>query len=210
MKNKKIILSILFIWFVIWFNVYDSYSSGIYIFEQYIIFYIDSFNGYLFSTTILIYPILIFTQIDYKISEINIRILKNKFEYIWINNIKYILIIMSNIILGSILVSAAYQFDFLKQLNLYYCFRLFIFLLFCFVIREVFYLIFQKRIVGTFALVLHNFIFLATMYSWNYYILNNAWNMEDLLQIFVIYETIISIASLVYLYFKMEKKEFLK
>ncbi len=209
MKKKNIVLIAIYIFLNLLYYVHDANVSGISNSNQFIIFYIDSFNGFLYTTTILIFPELLFSQIDYKIPEINIRIKSKKFEYIWTQNIIIIIISELYIISCCFLLSKLYKFEISNLINFPFILRLFVFILFCFIIRELFYLFFRKRTLSTVILVIHNFIFLALMYSYNYYLLNNQLLMEDLLQILIIYETIICIFGLIYLNYKIEKKEYL-
>ena len=69
---KKIAVTIFIFLYILYFYN-EAFNDGITTLSSFINTYIDSFNGYLFSMSILISPYLLITQIEYRKSEINIR-----------------------------------------------------------------------------------------------------------------------------------------
>ena len=205
---KKIAVTIFIFLYILYFYN-EAFNDGITTLSSFRNTYIDSFNGYLFSMSILISPYLLITQIEYRKSEINIRIKKKCFEYVWLKNIKKIFILLAYLISLFLIFSYIYKFK-ISFLNINFILRLILYILFCFTLRELFYLMFNSKTIGTGILIIHNFILIGITYAINFYVFNNQYKMIELLYFSEIYEVIVTIFIMFYLYKSTDQKEILK
>ena len=211
MKKCCLIFTYLFVFCLIFYFGYEAKINNIEKSYEFYQLYFDSFTKYFFTDTIIVVPFLYLTQINYLNPEIRIRIKNKIFEYVWLINFKNIILLSILLLCSFVISSLLFGFsDIILMVNIKSAHRLILFLLMCFVIREFVYLNTKNRFLSIGVIIFLNFIFSIIVTSYNFYININALSSNNLMNIFVIYSSLIILLGLTYLYKKMDKKEILK
>lgn len=210
MKNKMLYLIYLFIFIFICYCGIESKNIEISDSIDFFTTYFDNFQKYLFVGTMMTIPIIFVNHVDYMKPEIRIRMKNATFEYIWKKNFINALFITIFITLAFITISliCKYASPF-SILNINSLIRTLSFVICCYVTCESFYLITQNKFLSIAVVVIFNFTFLIIVLGINFYIAINSLSAETCKIILMIYNSVINIIGIIFLYFKCDSKELL-
>ena len=172
---------------------------------------LDSFQKYLFTITIFVGLVIILVQVPFFNPEIKSRIKNNVFQYVWGKYLLIIIILCSYLLLSFFVVSFVFGYNnIFSILSLPIFFRLFTFVLACFVFYTFIYFISSNQFLAISTVIASNFLLLIIINAINFYLMNNTIDDNTTIFILSLYSGVINVFGLTYLYFYMDKKECLK
>ena len=206
MRNNKafgIYLVLLFI--IIFYFGYEAKAYKDMSSFKFFNMYFANYQKTLFTGTILLVPVVFFSHIDHLQPEMIVRIKDRTFKYVWS---KYVLItsITSIFFLFSYTIVSKY-FDFsepLSILKLDFFLRVFLFIMTCFVIKELIYLYSKNLFLGISVIVVLNFILLLILSYLNIYL---EFKIDAVVYLYTI---CVNIFGLLFLFIKTNKMEILR
>ena len=208
MKSKKNIIKYLLVFLLIIYYGFEAKDMQIIDSLDFFKTYLDNFQKYLFMGTLITILLMPTKNNNYLNPEIKIRLSNNMFKYIWFKNIEEIIINTFFIIFSFVIISSFFGYNNPISIISFVSFmRIFLFMLSCYVIRDFWYFVTGKNYVGYTVTVASNYLMLIVVISINYYFKTNTFTQESLLFILCIYECIINIIGLIYLYINYNKKE---
>ncbi len=168
---------------------------------------INSVQKYLAFSTILLIPYIYMLHTNYLSAEIKIRLSDNAFYNIIENIIKYsvfyTIVIVTSYYISSVIVKLEQPFE---VFNVQFMLNAFFTTISMFVIKEIFYLLSGKLVVGLAVYTVINFIFLITILGVQYAVVGLL-SDSDINVIYSIFIHLINVLGSLYLYINLKTKE---